>query len=107
MNEFAVWWLALAAVGVAAFPLTFAFFRWLPDRGFTLSKIIGLLLLAYGYWMGGVLGVLPTSRGSVIVVLILIAAVSWVVAAGRREEMIDYVRSGWRYMLAAGRCTSV
>ncbi|MFQ5471732.1 MAG: DUF2298 domain-containing protein [Dehalococcoidia bacterium] len=99
MNELAVWWLALAAIGVAAFPLTFAFFRWLPDRGFTLSRVVGLLLLAYGFWMGGVLGLVPASRGSVIVVLILIAGVSWAAAARRRTEIVDYVRSGWRYIL--------
>ena len=99
MNEFAVWWLALAATGIAAFPLCFVFFRWLPDRGFTLSKVVGLLLLAYGFWMGSVLGLLPASRGSVILILVLIAGVSWAAAARHRAEIVEYVRSGWRYML--------
>ena len=49
--------------------------------------------------MGGVLGILPASRGSVILILVLIAGISWAAAARHRAEIVDYVRSGWRYML--------
>lgn len=99
MNELPVWWLAIEAIGVAAFPLTFAFLRWLPDRGLTLSKIVGLLLLGFGFWIAAVLGLMPPSRGSVIAVLVLIAGVSWAVGSRHRGEMAEYLRSSWRYVL--------
>jgi YYY domain-containing protein len=99
MNELPVWWLTLEAVGIAAFPLTFVFFRWLPDRGVTFVKAVGLLLLGYGFWMSGVLGLMAPSRGSVIVVLIAIAAISWVAGIRLWSEIRDYLRSGWRYIL--------
>ena len=74
MKEFLLWWVAIEAVGLAAFPLTYAFFRRLPDRGFAFSKVIGLLLLGYGVWMGAVIGLFPNSRGSVILVLLFISS---------------------------------
>ncbi len=98
MKEFLVWWIGIEAVGLAAFPLTYAFLRCLPDRGFAFSKMIGLLLLAYGVWAGAVVGVISNSRGSIILVLLLIAGLSALVAVRHRGELVGVLRSGWRYM---------
>ena len=43
-KETYVWWAAVQLVGLVAFPLTFAFFRFLPDRGYAFSKPLGLVL---------------------------------------------------------------
>lgn len=99
MNELPIWWLAIQVIGIAAFPLTFAFFRCLPDRGLTLTKIVGLLLLGFGFWIVAVLGIMPPSRGAVIFVLVAVAGVSWAVGSRHRDELKDYVRSHWRYIL--------
>lgn len=99
MNELAVWWVAVEAVGVAAFPLTFAFFHRLPDRGYSFAKIVGLVLIGYGLWMGSFLGLLPNSRGAVFLLLVAMATASLLVAAGRREELASYLKRGWKYVL--------
>ena len=99
MNELPVWWLAVEAVGVAAFPLTFVFFHRLPDRGFAFSKIVGLVLLGYTLWMGAVLGLLPNNRGAVILVLVAVAVASLFVVAPQRRAIASYLRGGWRYIL--------
>ncbi len=98
MKEFFFWWLAIEAVGLAALPLTFVFFRRLPDGGFAFSKVVGLLLLGYGVWAGATVGVLPNRRASVILLLVIIAALSAAVAAAQRRELVARLRSGWRYM---------
>ncbi|MCH8345985.1 MAG: hypothetical protein IIC87_03530 [Chloroflexi bacterium] len=98
MKEFFLWWLAIEAVGLAAFPLTYAFFRWLPDRGFAFSKVVGLLLLGYSLWMGATIGLFPNSRLTVIGLLLFIAGLSLVVAVRYREEMAAFLRAGWRYI---------
>jgi len=99
MKEFLFWWLGVEAVGLVAFPLTYAFFRWLPDRGFAFTKVVGLLLLGYGLWAGAVVGLFPNSRGSVILLLLLIAGLSTVVVARQREDLVAFLRSGRRYII--------
>ena len=97
MNQLFVWWVRIEAVGLAAFPLAFAFFRRLPDRSFAFSKVVGLPLLGYGLLMGAVVGIFPNNRGSVILVLLLVAGLSAVV--GRyREEITGFLRSSWLYI---------
>lgn len=100
MTELLVWWVVAQAVGLAVFPLVFAFFRRLPDRGFAFSKVFGLLILSYAFWMGGVTGLLPTGRGAVALLLLAIATVCWLGASGHRDEMRRFIRGGWRYILA-------
>lgn len=98
MKDFLVWWIAVEAVGLAAFPLTYALLRTLPDRGFAFSKVIGLLLLGYGVWVGAVVGIFPNGRGAVIFVLLVIAGLSALVAGRHRDELAAFLRSGWRYV---------
>lgn len=50
------WLLALEAIGVAAFVLLFRFVPALPDRGWALSKTLGLLVLGYAVWLLASLG---------------------------------------------------
>src|SRR3990172_9682080 len=98
MKEFFFWYLGVEGVGLAVFPLAFFLFRRLPDRGFALSKVLGLLLLAYAFWVSVLIGVLPNTRASVIGLLLLIAAVSAVVALRYRRELTEFLRGGWRYV---------
>ena len=51
-----IWLLALEALGLATFALLFPLLPRLPDRGFSLAKILGLLLVAYLAWLAGSLG---------------------------------------------------
>jgi YYY domain-containing protein len=50
------WLLALEALSLATFALLFPLLPRLPDRGFSLAKILGLLLVAYLAWLAGSLG---------------------------------------------------
>ncbi|MCS6839287.1 MAG: DUF2298 domain-containing protein [Roseiflexus sp.] len=45
------WLLALEAVGLACFALLFRSLAALPDRGYALSKILGLLIVSYVPWL--------------------------------------------------------
>lgn len=99
MTEFLSWWAGVEAVGLAAFPLTYAFFRRLPDRGFAFTKVIGLLLLGYGVWIGAVVGLFPNTRGSATLALLVIAGLSALVWSRRREELSEFVRSSWLYIV--------
>ncbi len=94
-----VWWAAAMLVGLVAFPLTFAFFHRLPDRGYAFSKPLGLVFLAYILWMGSTLGLFPNNRGSIILILVGLALASVVVAGRRRDELRGFVQERWPYIL--------
>ena len=86
-----LWWLALALIGWAAFPLGFFFFRWLPDRGYAFSRVFGLVVLSYVLWVGGYAHVLPYERGTVIGLLAAMALASaWLVRS--RPDIRTFLR---------------
>ncbi|NJN66174.1 MAG: hypothetical protein HC884_05405 [Chloroflexaceae bacterium] len=66
------WWLTVQVVGLAGLPITTCFFRALPDRGYALSKSLGLLLICYGAWMLAMLGLAPFGRPLLLVLLVLL-----------------------------------
>jgi YYY domain-containing protein len=99
MLETLTWWAAAMLVGLVAFPLTFVFFHRLPDRGYAFTKVIGLLLLSYCLWIGATLGIYPSSRGSIILIMTVLAFLSAALAGRHRQELGAFLRNGWPYIL--------
>lgn len=55
MTGIVVWWLLITIMGLAALPIAFKVFRFLPDRGYAFSKPLGLLLVGLlSWWIGQV-----------------------------------------------------
>ncbi len=90
-----VWWLIAQVLGWLAVPLAFRFFRWLPDRGYTFSKAIGLLLASYLLWMGASTGFISNEDGGILFAILLAAAISvGVYLKGGRDgrPLLDFLR---------------
>ena len=52
-----LWLLTIELLGLAALPLAMFLFRGLPDRGYGLSKILGLGLIGFlNFWLGSISG---------------------------------------------------
>jgi YYY domain-containing protein len=101
MPESLLWWAAVQLVGVAVTPIALALFRWLPDRGYVFGKSLGLLLVAYVYWVGDLTGVLPNGRFSILGIVLALAVVSALVTWRTRADLDAYLRRQWRYILFA------
>ena len=87
MNELTAaltWWLAIQGLGLAALPLAFRLFGWLPDRGYSFSKPLGVLLTSYLFWLLNSLGFIHNSAGGVLIASGIVAAVS--IWAYRRDQ---------------------
>ncbi|HTD79400.1 MAG TPA: DUF2298 domain-containing protein, partial [Chloroflexota bacterium] len=54
-----VWLLAAEAIALSSVPLLWRTLRFLPDRGFGVSKILSLAFIAYSAWLVASLHVLP------------------------------------------------
>ena len=93
MHNAVIWLLTVELLGLAAFPLAYTIFRRLPDRGLILSKLLGLLLPAYLLWILGTAHLLPNSRYSIVGILLVLVAVSLLVARRKLPEMASFVRA--------------
>jgi len=87
MFETLTWWLLVELIGIAVLPIAFRFFRNLPDRGYAFIKPLGLLLLAYPFWLLTTFGFLSNTRGAILGVGIVVAGCAWYF--GTRQQSID------------------
>ncbi|HEV8192563.1 MAG TPA: DUF2298 domain-containing protein, partial [Ktedonobacterales bacterium] len=94
-----LWWLIVVVLlGVIGFPLAFAVFPGLHDRGWGLSKTLAILLLAYLTWLPASLKVMPFTVGSVLVALIVLALAAGALVWWRWGEICDFLRARWRLL---------
>jgi len=76
MIQILVWWMIMQLLGWIAFPTAMRIFRWLPDRGYTFSKALGLLLISYILWIGASTGLLRNDLGGMLLSIFLLAGIS-------------------------------
>ena len=95
-----VWYLAAQLAFLLALPITLMVFRWLPDRGYFLGKMFGVLLAAYIPWLLASLHWLSFSRLSVGVGLLLLAAASALILWRKRDEILEFLRENRRVIIA-------
>ncbi len=87
------WWMLVTLAGVAVFPLCARLLSGLPDRGYTLARAAGLLVVGWLYWLLGSLGFLQNDSGSVLLVWLIVLGVG--LAIYFRGEGVDW-RAWWR-----------
>ena len=68
------WYLVVQLFGLAALPLCTRLFRHLPDRGYGVSKPLGLLLAGWAFWLTTTFGWTHNTAGGILVALALLAA---------------------------------
>ena len=96
-----LWLITVEIIGLAVFPLAYFLLPKLSDRGYGLSKPLGILLIGYVAWILSVLHLVPSVRLTLVGLLIVLAASSGALAYLHREEMVAFVRRGWR-LIAVG-----
>jgi len=100
------WYAVVQAFGLAALPLCQRLFRHLPDRGYGVSKPLGLLLAGWAFWLLTTFGWMHNTAGDVVAILGLLAAVGLLLAArarttsGTSSNPVWGLRGCWRVVLA-------
>ncbi len=93
------WYLLLVVLGWLTFPLTFRLFRKVADRGYAISRILGLILWGFAFWLLASLGVLQNQSGAILLVLALLVGISVWSGWGRWTEIWAWVKCHWRLIL--------
>ena len=92
------WIIWLEIISTLAFPLGFLIFNKFKDKGYLLSKILGLLVSCYATWIITSTGLLPYTIFSVyagISVLIFISILAFIY---KKEEIVLFLKSNWKYI---------
>ncbi len=99
-----VWWLVILLFGLIGWPLAASLFPFLPDRGYTLARPVGLLLTGYILWLGASFRLLQNNPGGIIVALTVVAVTGliWQRRQARPDDapsLPAWLGQRWRYVL--------
>lgn len=85
------WWAGLTVIGWVAYLLLQSYFSGFSDRGYAVSKAIGLVLLTYAAWLLASLHIVPFGALGVTGILIVAGVVGLILAWRRAPKISDYI----------------
>jgi len=93
-----VWYLVITGLGWVVYPLTRLALRSLPDRGYPLARMVGLLALAYPVWLLGSYRV-PFSPQTISMVLAGLVMLNLALFLADRRAIVAELRDRWKLYL--------
>jgi YYY domain-containing protein len=100
IKEIFFWWLCSLAFGLAAWPLVFLCLKKLPDRGLGFTRIFGLLLVGYLFWLGGMAHVWPNVPPAIWAATVLVLAAGVALLRAQWQTPWIWLRDHWKEWLA-------
>lgn len=102
MTAALIWYLTITALGWLAFPIAYRLLPALPDRGYSLSRALGLLIWGYLFWLLASLGALHNDAAGLVFAAVLLAGLSlWALLGVTPAVLGDWLRRRARMILAA------
>jgi YYY domain-containing protein len=92
------WYLLISLLGWSCYPLVRLAFPGLKDRGFPLSRMAGLLLLAIIVWLAGSLGIAYTWT-TIAIASVCLAATGLVFGFIQRRDLLAELKTSWKHYL--------
>lgn len=93
MSEVLVWLFLIEIIGTISFIVNFRLFGTLPDRGYSVSKILGLLMVAFPVWILASLGTLPSTSVVLSIWLICLCVIASAIAYRQRYALTEFLKS--------------
>ncbi|MCY3782121.1 MAG: DUF2298 domain-containing protein [Chloroflexi bacterium] len=88
-----IWYATIFLFGALAFPLVFAIFPKMADGGYGVSKLVGMLLVAWLAWAVSSLKIPVWSQAGILFSLVLLAFVSALLV---RVRFVEFLRDNWK-----------
>ena len=93
------WFVLLIFLGWVNVPLSYRVFNRFHDRGYALSRILGLLLWGFGFWSLSSFGVLQNQAGGVLFAVALLLFVNLWAGWQKWGDIWDWIKNNWRLIL--------
>jgi len=101
MSDLFKWWVFFEIIGWITFPLCFTLFKNLYTKGYSFSKITGLLFWGYAYWIGNTFGIIENTKLGAIfaIIVILSASIYSLYKKHLWTEIYDWIKANIRIIL--------
>ena len=105
MTAFISWYLIITLLGWLTFPLAYALFPALADKGYTLSRAAGLLIWGYVFWLLASLNIAQNDTGGILLALAVIIGLSVFnfdrqsLIVNRKSEIVNFLKSNLSLIL--------
>ena len=90
------WYATIFGLGALAFPLVFSLFPSMADGGYSVSKLAGMLLVAWFAWAVSSVKIPIWSQGGILFSLALLTALSAYLGYRNRRRLAAFMRQHWR-----------
>jgi YYY domain-containing protein len=94
-----LWYLTISLMGWMLYPFTRLALRGLPDMGYPLTRLVGMLLLAYLVWLASSSGV-AFSKTTISAVAVGLLGLGVILGWIQRKELAEELRTRKKYFLA-------
>jgi len=88
MLNFLAWYITITILGLLTFPLAYRLLPALADRGYALSRSLGLLIWGFVFWLSVSLGLAENNLGGLLLALVVLLGLviwaNWKVDGGRQ-----------------------
>ena len=95
-----VWIVVVQAIALASVPLCFVAFRSFADRGWAMSKAVGLLLVGLGAWLLASFEMMPFARATILAAGFAFAALNLALLVPNPYEFADFIKRRWKTIAA-------
>ena len=90
------WGLAIMLIGFMSLPTTLILFKNLPDKGYGLSKILGISIVGFVVWFTVSWEIFQFTAATVLVCSLFVIAVNILFFIAKRKELIGLLKQHWR-----------
>ncbi|MBE0670128.1 MAG: hypothetical protein IH588_06045 [Anaerolineales bacterium] len=101
MTAFFAWYIIITLLGWLTFPLAYALFPALKDRGYTVARAAGLLIWGYAFWLLASLGAAQNDVGGILFALAILVGLSIWTGISRKAEIEDFLQSNRSLIITA------
>jgi len=106
VTSFILWYFTLTLLGGLTFPIAHRMFPALADRGYSLSRALGLLLWGFCFWLLASLGVSGNDASGILLGLAVVLGLAIGSLSGGRQFIVnlknlwDWIKQNWKAVLA-------